>query len=298
MEKFRKIGIIGRPGSAQIVETLKRLKHYLLGCGYEVILEKDIAPMLPGHGLRVLSRDVIGQFCDMAIVIGGDGSMLGAARALAGSNVPVLGINRGNLGFLTDIAPDKLEEQINDVLNGHYSVEKRFLLDVQVIKKGKCINQGCALNEIVLHPGRFTKMIEFELFVDNQFVMSQKSDGMIVATPTGSTAYALSAGGPIMHPGLNAISLIPMYPHTLSDRPLVVDGDSELRVKISKTDSVYSQISCDGQVYLNTCPGDELLIKKKDALLLLIHPLNHNYYEVCRTKLGWGHRLDKNKPTP
>ena len=297
MEKFRKIGIIGRPGDAQIVETLKRLKHYLLGCGHEVILEKDVDPMLPGHGLRVLSRETMGQSCDLVIVIGGDGSMLGAARALAGSNVPVLGINRGSLGFLTDIVPDHLEEQINDVLNGHYSVEQRFLLDVKVIKKGKLINQGCALNEVVLHPGRFTKMIEFELFIDNHFVMSQKSDGIIVATPTGSTAYALSAGGPIMHPTLNAISLIPMYPHTLSDRPLVIGGHSELRIKISKTDSVYSQISCDGQVYLNTCPGDELIIRKKEATLLLIHPLSHNYYEVCRTKLGWGHRLGKNKST-
>jgi len=295
MDTFRKIGIIGRLGSAQIIETLKRLKHYLLGCGYEVVIENDISPLLPAHGLRVLSRKDIGNVCDLAIVVGGDGSMLGAARALAGTLVPVLGINRGNLGFLTDISADQLEDQIDDVLKGNYSVEKRFLIEVKVLKKGKLINQGRALNEIVLHPGRFTKMIEFELFIDDQFVMSQKSDGMIVTTPTGSTAYALSAGGSIMHPGLNAIALIPMYPHTLNNRPLVVDADSKLKIKISKTDSVYSQISCDGQIYLNTCPGDELHLNKAEALFHLIHPVNHNYFEICRTKLNWGHRLGNKK---
>ncbi len=296
MELFRKIGIIGRHGNSKVVNTLKRLKHYLLGNGFEVILEKEVAAMLPGHGLREQSRDTISQSCDLAIVVGGDGCMLGAARALAGSNVPVLGINRGNLGFLTDISPDHLEAEIKEVLiKGNYSVEERFLINVQVSKKNKIINENLALNEIVLHPGRFTKMIEFEIHIDDKFVMSQKSDGVIVATPTGSTAYALSAGGPIMNPSLDAVCLIPMYPHALSDRPLVVSGNSCIKIKISKTHSIYSQISCDGQVYLNTGPGDELIIKKSEKLLSLIHPLTYNYYEVCRTKLGWSNKLGKNK---
>ena len=295
MKPFKQIGIIGRPGSAKIVETLKRLKCCLLEGGYNVILEQNVSLMLPGHELPVLSSVEIGKRCDLAVIVGGDGSMLGAARALAGSGIPVLGINRGNLGFLTDISSEHLEEQIAGVLNGDYTIEKRFLLDISIFKQGQLMDKSSALNEIVLHPVRFTRMIEFELFINDQFVMSQKSDGIIIATPTGSTAYALSAGGPIMHPELSAIALIPMYPHTLSDRPLVIDGDSTIKIRVSKTDDIYSQISCDGQLYLNTSACNELHIRKKQETLLLIHPLNHNYYEVCRTKLGWGHRLDNRK---
>lgn len=291
MEQFRNIGIIGRMGSARVLETIRRLKRYLIGRHLHVILEDRIAEMLPGHNLQTSSRKLLGEVCDLVIVVGGDGSMLGAARALAHHNVPVLGINRGSLGFLTDILPEQLESQISEVLAGNYTVEQRFLLETEVRRAGVPIGQGDALNDIVLHPGKSTRMIEFELFIDGQFVYSLKADGLIIATPTGSTAYALSAGGPIMHPRLDAIVIVPMYPHTLSSRPIVVDADSELKVVIAEDMTIYPLVSCDGQNHVTCAPGDTLHIQRKPQKLRLLHPLDHNFYAVCRDKLGWGSRL-------
>ncbi len=291
MEQFRNIGIIGRLGSSQVLETVRRLKRFLLDRHLHVVLEESIAEVVPGHNLQTASRRILGEICDLVIVVGGDGSMLGAARALAWSKVPVLGINRGSLGFLTDIRPDDLEAKVGEVLDGHYSVENRFLLEAEVRRNGDSIGEGDALNDVVLHPGKSTRMIEFELHIDGQFVCSQKADGLIIATPTGSTAYALSAGGPIMHPKLDAIVIVPMYPHTLSSRPIVVDGNSELKIVVSPNMQIYPQVSCDGQNHFTCAPGDTVTIKKKPQKLHLIHPLDHNYYEVCRTKLGWGSRL-------
>jgi len=291
MEQFRNIGIIGRMGSARVLETIRRLKRYLIGRHLHVILEETIAEMLPGHNLQTSSRKLLGEVCDLVIVVGGDGSMLGAARALAQHNVPVLGINRGSLGFLTDILPEHLESQISEVLAGNYTIEQRFLLETEVRRASAPIGQGDALNDIVLHPGKSTRMIEFELFIDGQFVYSLKADGLIIATPTGSTAYALSAGGPIMHPRLDAIVIVPMYPHTLSSRPIVVDADSELKVIVSEDMSIYPLVSCDGQNHVTCAPGDTLHIQRKPQKLRLIHPLDHNFYAVCRDKLGWGSRL-------
>ena len=291
MEQFRNIGIIGRMGSVRVLETIRRLKRYLLSRHLHVILEDTIAELLPGHHLQTSSRKLLGEVCDLVIVVGGDGSMLGAARALARSKVPVLGINRGNLGFLTDIAPDEMEEKIAEVLSGRYTTEQRFLLETEVRRNGQPMGQADALNDVVLHPGKSTRMIEFELFIDGQFVYSLKADGLIIATPTGSTAYALSAGGPIMHPKLDVIVVVPMYPHTLSSRPIVVSADSELKVVISTDLTIYPLVSCDGQNHVTCAPGDTLHIQRKPQKLNLIHPLDHNYYAVCRDKLGWGSRL-------
>lgn len=291
MEQFKLIGVIGRTGNVEVVETLERLKTFLLSRQLNVVIEESMAQLLPEHGLKVCTRKEMGEACDLVIVIGGDGSLLGAARAVARYNVPVLGINRGSLGFLTDIQPDRLEEQIGEVLDGKFIIESRFLLEMELKRDGEVIGRSDALNEVVLHPGKVTRMIRFELFIDGQFVYSQRSDGLIVATPTGSTAYALSGGGPIMHPRMDAIVLVPMHPHTLSSRPLVIDGNSEIKIVIDTDNVSYPQLSCDGQVHISAAPGDVLLIRKKPFKLRLIHPLNHNYYEVCRTKLGWGNRL-------
>lgn len=291
MEQFRNIGIIGRMGSSQVLDTIRRLKRFLTERQLHVILEESIAEMLPGHGMQTSTRKMMGEICDLVIVVGGDGSLLGAARALARPGTPVLGINRGSLGFLTDIRPDELEEKVSEVLAGCYLMESRFLLEALVRRGDEPIGQSDALNDVVLHPGKSTRMIEFELYIDGQFVCSQKSDGLIVATPTGSTAYSLSAGGPIMHPKLDAIVIVPMYPHTLSSRPIVVDGNSELKVVIATDMQIYPQVSCDGQNHFTCAPGDTLTIRKKTQKLQLIHPLGYNYYEICRTKLGWGSRL-------
>ncbi|MCL4120217.1 UNVERIFIED_CONTAM: hypothetical protein GTU68_036258 [Idotea baltica] len=291
MNQFCVVGIIGRLGSSQVLGSIRRLKKLLLIQKIHVILEKNIADVLPGHGLEVGSSEELGQRCDLVIVVGGDGSLLGAARVLSKYDVPVLGINRGSLGFLTDIYPDELELKIIEVLNNKYMHEKRFLLGAKVCRETSLISEGDALNDVVLHPGKSTRMIEFELHIDGQFVCSQKADGLIIATPTGSTAYALSAGGPIMHPKLDALVIVPMYPHTLSSRPIVVDGNSELIIVMSKDSEIYPQVSCDGQHHFTCAPGDVITVKKKEHMLTLIHPVNHNFYEICRNKLGWGSRL-------
>lgn len=287
MDQFRNIGVIGRMGSVKVVETLRRLKTYLLNENYQVILEENTATMLPGHGLQVATKKLMGEICDLVIVVGGDGSLLGAARDLAKANVPLLGVNRGRLGFLTDISPDELEVRVGQVLQGDYIEEQRFLLDAHVKRGGTPLAYGTCLNDIVLHPGHSTRMIGFDLYIEGQFVYSQRSDGLIVSTPTGSTAYSLSAGGPIMHPKLDAVVLVPMFPHTLSSRPIVVDGSSEIKIVIGEDNEIYPQVSCDGQTDMTCAPGDTITIHKKPFKVRLIHPTTHNFYATCREKLGW-----------
>lgn len=291
MKPFKSIGLIGRIGSAKVVDTLRRLIRFLNTHDYHVILEDRTATVLLDHGQQEASRRLLGELCDLVIVVGGDGSMLGAARALCRTGTPVLGINRGRLGFLTDISPDELEERVGEVLAGDFISEERFLLDAEVYREGALVGTADGLNDVVIHPGKAARMIEFELFVNDQFVYSQRSDGLIIATPTGSTAYALSGGGPIIHPGLEAITLVPMFPHTLSSRPIVVDAASEIKVHIGEINEAYPHISCDGQTQVVSKPGDMLYVRRKPQRLTLIHPRGHNYYEICRSKLGWSSRL-------
>ncbi|PCJ28637.1 MAG: NAD(+) kinase [SAR86 cluster bacterium] len=300
MTDFKRIGLVGRPRHAGVVDTLHRLLAFLGEKDLSIVLDSMTGELVAGHGQQECKREELSQFCDLVIVVGGDGSMLNVAKYIASDKVPVIGINRGRLGFLTDILPDEIESGINDVLSGNYTIESRFLLDVNVRSTGENAQKqakylGSALNDVVLHPGKAAQMIEFELFVDDKFVFSVESDGLIVATPTGSTAYALSAGGPIMHPGLNAIVLVPMYPHSLGNRPIVVDGDSEIRIVVSAAESLQPQVSCDGEVMFTAVAGDEILVSKKEIPLKLVHPSEHSFYQACRSKLGWGHRLVKKR---
>jgi len=291
MSTFKRIGLIGRTGHVGVAETLSQLRGILEAQGLLVLCDDQSAAMLSGSAPQVVPRAELGAHADLVIVVGGDGSMLGVAQLLAYHNVPVLGVNRGRLGFLTDIMPHEIETRLADVLAGRFTEESRFLIECEVQRKGVVLNTGSALNDVVLHPGTAARMLEFELFINDQFVNSQQSDGLIVATPTGSTAYALSAGGPIMHPSLNALVLVPMYPHSLGSRPLVIDADSTVRVRVGKQRSIVPQVSCDGATGFSAHPGDELIVRRKKGALRLIHPLDHNYYETCRSKLGWGNRL-------
>ncbi|ALM53083.1 NAD(+) kinase [Halomonas huangheensis] len=291
MQSFKNIGLIGRLGSVKVVDTLRRLIRYLDDAGYHVIVEDRTASALLDRGHAEASRRMLGELCDLVIVVGGDGSLLGAARTLCHSGTLVLGVNRGRLGFLTDISPDELEERVGEVLSGQYEVEQRFLLDAELYRDEMLVGSGDALNEVVLHPGKAVRMIEFELFIDGQFVYSQRSDGLIIATPTGSTAYAMSGGGPIMHPRLDALTLVPMFPHTLSSRPIVIDASCEIRIHIGETNQTYPHISCDGQTRAVAKPDDVLLIRRKPQSINLVHPLGHDFYDVLRSKLGWSNRL-------
>ncbi len=287
MDEFRNIGIIGRLGSPKVIDTIKRLNRFLTDEGINTILEEKIAEVMMGHGMQVCSPKMMGEVCDLVIVVGGDGSLLGAARALVRSNVPILGVNRGRLGFLTDISPDNLEEKVAEVLEGRYLTERRFMIEAEVKRNGEPIGFGEGLNDVILHPGKSARMIAFDLYIEGQFVYHQRSDGMIVSTPTGSTAYSLSGGGPIMHPKLDALALVPMFPHTLSSRPIVVDANSEIKIVISDDIPIYPQISCDGQVHITAAPGDSVTIRKMPHKVRLIHPVDHDFYDTCRTKLGW-----------
>jgi len=293
MAGFQKIGLIGRPGHAGVVDSLKRLIAFLSERQFEVILDQDTSELLELPEVQCCSRETLSKQCDLVIVVGGDGSMLNVAQLIAADNVPVIGINRGRLGFLTDVSPDEIESKLGQVLAGDYTVESRFMLAVTRGAGGSEVKPGWALNDVVLHPGIAAQMIEFELFVDGRFVYSQKSDGLIIATPTGSTAYALSAGGPIMHPSLNAIALVPICPHSLSSRPIVVDGNSEIRIVVAGSGAIQPRVSCDGEVRYSASPGDEFIVRKMSMALQLIHPPDHSFYQAYRSKLGWGSRLEK-----
>ena len=293
MTDFKRIGLVGRPDHSGVVDSLLRLLAFLRDQDVDIVLDDVTAGLIENPGVNECTREELSSRCDLVIVVGGDGSILNVAKFIASDQVPVIGINRGKLGFLTDVLPNEIETNIANVLNGDYSVDKRFLLDVVARRGTTEHNLGSALNDVVLHPGKAAQMIEFELFIDDKFVYSQESDGLIVSTPTGSTAYSLSAGGPIMHPHLNAVVLVPMYPHSLNSRPIVIDGDSEIKLIVAAKESLEPQLSCDGEVLYTAVAGDEFLVTKKTVPLQLIHPPNHSFYQACRSKLGWGSRLPR-----
>lgn len=287
MIAFKRIGLIGRGRHRGSARTLQRLVQLLTDRGLEVLVEQRLYKLLNGAGGRASDRDEIGRSCDLAIAVGGDGSMLSAARDMSQHDTPVLGVNRGRLGFLTDISPDDIEHKVAAVLDGEYQEEQRFLLEVLMRRDGEVVGQADALNDVVVNSGTSAQMIEFDLHIDDNFVYRQRSDGLIVATPTGSTAYSLSGGGPIMHPALDAIVLVPMFPHSLSSRPITVVGNSRIRIEIVTRDRIRPSVTCDGQVSMKVLPGDLLEIYKKADQLRLIQPLGHDFYASCRDKLRW-----------
>ena len=297
MQSFNRIGLLGRLSSEKAQKTTHKLIDFLRQQSVDVVISDEIAAMLQRHDVPHGDDGFIGTRSDLVIVVGGDGSMLGAARSMVDYQVPLLGVNRGRLGFLTDIMPDEIESKVMDVLNGDYISESRFMLEMSVWRNGELVKSGHALNDIVLHPGRHLRMIEFELYVDSEFVYSQASDGLIVTTPTGSTAYALSGGGPLMHPSLDAIGLVPLNAHSLTSRPIVVSGDSEISLLLGDESVTIMHIACDGQIYQRVRPNDDIRIKKKANRLTLIHPSDHNYYETCRRKLDWGKHIPYKRHT-
>lgn len=288
--KFRNIGVVARPNSEQALGSTRQLVMFLKQRGYGVIVENVLSAELADLNLQSATRKQMGESCDLVIVVGGDGCLLGAGRTFAGYNVPVLGVNRGRLGFLTDISPHELEEKVGQVLAGDYTTEYRFLLHMEVQRGRSVIGEGVALNDVVLLSGDSVHMLEFDLLIDSTFVYNQRSDGLIISTPTGSTAYALAGGGPIMHPKLDAIVMVPLNPHTLSSRPLVVAGDSEIKLRVT-TEQLLPLVSCDGQEGIRVKYGDIVFVRKKTKKLMLLHPPGHDFYEACRSKLGWSSRL-------
>lgn len=280
--KFQHIALIGRPGKGTN-ETVSSIANYLIDHAVSVAIESKTADTLINCTHPTFLQDNLPKETDLILVIGGDGSLLNAAHLALPHDLPVLGINRGRLGFLTDIHPNELDK-IGAVLAGDYQMEQRFLLSTTDNKK---THTDIALNDVVLLPGDVAQMIEFDIIIDGNFVCNQRADGLIIATPTGSTAYALSGGGPILHPKLNAIVLVPMFPHTLSSRPIVVSGDANIELHISPKNEASPYISCDGQRRVPITPGSQLYIHKNKKSLQLIHPENYEYFSTLREKLGW-----------
>ncbi|KGT48438.1 inorganic polyphosphate/ATP-NAD kinase [Acinetobacter sp. HR7] len=263
----------------------------MLNLGLHPVFDTDTAALVPYENTQTVSRSLLGEVVDLVIVVGGDGSLLHAARALVKYNIPVVGVNRGRLGFLTDIKPTEVIFKLDQVLKGEFQIERRFLLELEIRSKNEIIHDAIALNDVVLHSGKSVHMIDFELNIDGQYVYRQHSDGLIVATPTGSTAYALSGGGPIVHPTMDAIVLVPMHPHTLSSRPIVVGGQSEIKLVI-RENRVPPMVSADGQHSIALNIGDTIHIRKHPFKLQLLHPPGYDFYNACRTKLGWNQDFD------
>lgn len=284
---FKKVGIIGFVDKVLIRGTVSRLAKFLSSVGVEAYLEENTVEDSGIENTIYCSRQEMGELCDLVVVVGGDGSLLHAARDLVDFDIPIVGVNRGRLGFLTDILPHELEGSIAEILRGNYVTTNRFMLDAAVYRDGQIIDQGTALNDVIVQPSGSIRMIEFKLSIDNQFVYNQRSDGLIISTPTGSTAYALSSGGPIVHPNLEAINVVPINPHTLSNRPILVDSESELSVQILDSNTVQALIVCDGQNYLDVQLGDTLTVKRKEKTVTLLHPEVHDFYATCRSKLSW-----------
>jgi NAD+ kinase len=283
---FKRIGLIGKSGDQNVSTTLQALSALLERHRLQIQVDEDIADMLADSVGPVVTRETLARQCDLAIVVGGDGTLLNAARSLADTGCAVLGVNLGRLGFLVDVSPEDMDTQINSILGGDFIEEPRTLLHAMVTRDGEPVDESTALNDVVINKKDIARMIELDTWIDGHFLNRNRSDGLIVATPTGSTAYALSGGGPILHPGLDAITLVPICPHTLSNRPIVINHDSRIEIVIHEG-TLQAQISCDGQVNLTLDPGDRVTVRRHEHDLRLLHPPGHDYFDVLRKKLRW-----------
>jgi NAD+ kinase len=288
MSQFKAIAIIGKylnKSALQQMQTdLADLARHLSAKNIEVWLEENTVLGAELTGFKTCALEKIGDKVDLAIVMGGDGTMLSVARTLMDSDIPLVGVNRGRFGFLTDLRAEEMLVSVNEILAGAYQTETRMLLSASVIRAGKQVHTGVALNDIVVKSG--LRLIELEVEIDGKFVHKQRGDGLILSTPTGTTAYALSAGGPILHPNLDAIALVPINPHTLSNRPIVLSSESKIEVSLVQVDD--AQISYDGQFQLALEIGDKVLVQCAAKDITLLHPSEYCYFEMLRNKLNWG----------
>jgi len=283
---FKTVALIGKYQNTEIKEPLLALADFLRERGIKVQVEESTAQCLGIKDSSIIHIDAIGSHADLAIVLGGDGTMLTAGRALVNHSIPLVGINRGRFGFLTDVSIKSMLEAIAGILDGEYTLEKRILLGASIVRHGKMLSEGCALNDVVVSKGGLARLIDMELTIDGQFVQRQRSDGLIVSTPTGTTAYALSAGGPILHPMLEAIALVPICPHTLSNRPFAISSTSTVEIALMHSED--ARVHFDGQLHAELNTGDKVVVKRLDKTLTLLHPRGHSHYEMLRNKLRWG----------
>jgi NAD+ kinase len=280
---FRRVALIGKQ-TPEIAESLRALRDLLRKRGCEVMIEKETAASVGADG-KTASFEEIGGSADLAIVVGGDGTMLSAARKLAHHKVPLAGVNLGRLGFMTDIALSEMSESVGAILEGRHTIEERALIEAEILRSGKSLLRTLALNEAVVTKGSQARLIEFKLTIDGEYVYRLRADGVIVATPTGSTAYALSAQGPILQPTVPAFALVPLNPHVLSARPVSVSDSSVIEIELLR--ALDARAHFDGFALTDLQEGDRLVLKRSADAIRFVHPPGYGYFTMLREKLRW-----------
>ncbi|MFU8895994.1 MAG: NAD(+) kinase [Gammaproteobacteria bacterium] len=285
--RFQTIALTGKYRDPRVGDSMLILAQHLAAAGIRVLLDPEIRMEFPDLQVESLPEAELVAAADLVVAIGGDGTMLYASRLVAGRGVPLLGINRGRLGFLADITPGEMLRRLDEILAGEYEEDQRLMLEA-VIENGDEPRRALALNDVVLQKRDTGRMLDFENWIDGVYVNTHGGDGLVIATPTGSTAYALSGGGPILHPSLDAITLVPICPHTLSDRPIVIRADARLEIRVLERPDTRAEVSCDGQPLGELTAGQRLLVRAAEEHVVLIHPRGYDYFRLLRSKLHWG----------
>ena len=285
VQRFQRIALVGRYASAVAAEPLARLNRFLVERGNDVVVEAETARLAGLPGVRGIEADALGRHADVAIVLGGDGTMLSIARQLAPLNVPLIGVNQGRLGFLTDVPLATMEPALEAILAGRFVEERRTILDAVVARTGGAPERAIALNDVAVNRGSRGTLIECAVEIDGRFAFAMRADGIIVATPTGSTAYALSAGGPILDPNVAALALVPVAPHALTHRPIAVVDTSVIRITVLRGRDAAAH--CDGQVRFPLAEGESVTVQRAASSARFLHPEGHDYFAMLREKLHW-----------
>jgi len=286
MTTFSRAGLVVRPNDASVADTLAEVIERLEALGIEPVASDSTKGLVGAR--ETVPLETFGERCDVAIVIGGDGTLLNSARRLVDQRVPIVGVNRGRLGFLVDVSPDKGLDTLSAILTGDFRAEPRLLLRASLLRNGEVVGSSYALNDAVIRVRDLLRLMDFDIVIDGVLVTHQRADGLIVATPSGSTAYSLSNGGPIVGPTIEALVLQPICPHMLSSRPLLVDAGSRIEVRLKDDEKASAQLVCDGQVYIDAQLGDTIVVERLAQPLTMLHPADYDYHRILREKLNWG----------
>lgn len=284
---FGRCGLVVKRDARDVKATLQAVLDCLGGLGVPVVADLDTARTL-APGLTAVPLAELSAHCDLVIVIGGDGTLLRACRAVVPDGCPLLGINLGRLGFMVDIAPGAIHEVLPEILAGRHVEEKRFVMEAEQNRPESDVGLGLAINDVVIRHPEPVSMLEFATYADGHLISHHRADGLIISTPTGSTAYALSAGGPMMHPASDSLAVVPICPHTLSDRPLVLPASTTIRVEVNGRDGRGAIVTLDGYHNTTLARGESLTVRRASSLLKLIHPADYDWYGILRSKLNWG----------
>lgn len=288
--QFETVGIIGKYGDSDVSDTIELVLQVINELGCRALLDKDTTESYfsgkTSH--EIVARDDLVRQSDLVVAVGGDGSFLASGRSVLVQNKPITGVNMGRLGFLTDISPNEVSSVLHEVLTGKYHHEARTVLSAQIIRHNEVISEHVGINDVVIHKRSVARMVELDVYLNNRFLSSYHADGLIVSSPTGSTAYALSSGGPILQGNLEVLTLVPICPHTLTQRPIVIDANTQQRIEVTKRNDNNLQVSVDGQEEVPLQAGDAVLITRHSKKLNIYHPCDYDHLQRLRKKLGWG----------